>query len=200
MPARFPHLLQDAIALVPPSLSFAALVLPPALLWTVLSDLLYRRIANRLVLALLAAWTVHTAWMVFQDARAVAWPELGRSAMAAAIVLVVGYGLFAMRWVGAGDVKLVAVLCLWLEGNVSTFLLVMSLAGGVLALGMPVLRMAERCAAWCNARCAAWYARQPGSWLRRPPPAPAALHAHALPGIPYSIAIAAGAAFVLFLG
>ena len=72
MPARFPDLLQDAIALVPPSLSFAALVLPPALLWTVLSDLLYRRIANRLVLALLAAWTVHTAWMVFQDARAVA--------------------------------------------------------------------------------------------------------------------------------
>ncbi|WP_454720301.1 MULTISPECIES: A24 family peptidase [Cupriavidus] len=192
MPTRLPHLLQDAIALVPPSLSLAALVLPPVLLWMVLSDLLYRRIANRLVLALLAAWVIHTAWLAFQDARAVAWPEIGRSAMAAAIVLVVGYGLFAMRWVGAGDVKLVAALCLWLEGNVATFLLVTSLAGGVLALGMPVLRMAERYAARRLA--------QPGPWRRRPLPAPTALRAHALPGIPYTVAIAAGAAFVLFLG
>ncbi|WP_420995306.1 A24 family peptidase [Cupriavidus sp. 30B13] len=192
MPPRFPHLLQDAIALVPPSLTFAALVLPPALLWAVLSDLLYRRIANRLVLALLALWTIHAAWLAFQDGQALAWPELGRSALAAALVLVVGYGLFAMRWVGAGDVKLVAVLCLWLGGDVSMFLLVTSLAGGVLALGMPVLRRVEL--------CVARRVEQLGPWLRRPLATPMALRSHSLPGIPYGFAIAAGAAFVLFLG
>lgn len=175
---------------MPIPLTLPMLILPPVLLWVVLSDLLYRRIANRLVLALLGLWAVHTAWLAWQGSPDLAWGEVGRSALTAAIVLVVGYGLFAMRWVGAGDVKLVAVLCLWLGGEAFAFLVVTSLAGGLLALGMPVLRMVEFAAANSVARL--------GVLLRKPLPTPMALRPHALPGIPYGIAIAAGAAFVLF--
>ncbi|RZT39394.1 A24 family peptidase [Cupriavidus agavae] len=173
-------------------LTFAAVVLPPVLVWVVFSDLLYRRIANHLVLALLAGWALHLGWMAWHDAGPLPWPAIGRGAAAAGIVLVLGYGLFAMRWVGAGDVKLVAVLCLWLGNEVSAFLVVTSLAGGVLALGMPVLRATEL--------FLARRVEQLGGWLRRPFPTPMALRSHALSGIPYGFAIAAGAAFVLYRG
>lgn len=171
-----PPLLHGAMA--PASLTFATLVLPPVLLWAAVSDLLYRRIDNRLVVALLVLWVFHVAWMAFGYGRMPSWPEMARGAAAAGIVLVVGYGLFAMRWAGAGDVKLIAVLCLWLGHEVATFLLVTSLAGGLLALAMPLLRRLERAAA-----------RLGGPMPRR---------THAMPGIPYGFAVAAGAAFVLF--
>lgn len=183
-------ILQDALAPMPASLRMAALALSPAMLWVAMSDLLYRRIDNRLVLALLALWLFHLAWLCFLAGPAPAWPEIARSGAAAAVVLVAGYGLFAMRWVGAGDVKLMAVLCLWLGREVAMFLLVASLAGGVLALCMPLLRRMEL--------AVARGVGQLGAWLRLPVPTPMVLQGHKLPGIPYGIAMAAGAAFVLF--
>ncbi|PLQ00697.1 A24 family peptidase [Cupriavidus pauculus] len=190
MTFRLQQILQDAVALIPASLTFAALVLPPALLWIAVSDLLYRRIANRMLLALLALWLTHVAWISLCGGQAPAWPDIVRSGTAAVIVLVVGYGLFAMRWAGAGDVKLTAILCLWLGREVAMFLLVTSLAGGVLALFMPLLHRIELAVAQCVA--------QLGPRLRLTLPTPMSLQGHASPGIPYGFAIAAGAAFVLF--
>ncbi|WP_137928364.1 prepilin peptidase [Cupriavidus sp. 2SB] len=174
------------------SLAFAGWVLPTVLLWVGFSDLLYRRIANRLVLGLLVLWLMQLAWLGLQGSEALSWPGIARGVLAAAIVLIVGYGLFAMHWAGAGDVKLVAVLCLWMGNEVSAFLVVTSLAGGVLALGLPLLRRIERFLAARVSRL--------GTWLHRPLPTPLALSSHTTPGIPYGFAIAAGAAFVLFHG
>ncbi|WP_082926666.1 prepilin peptidase [Cupriavidus sp. D384] len=190
MTSFLPQILQNALAPAPGSLRLAALVLTPALLWVALSDLLYRRIGNRPVLALLVLWLTQLAWICVPGGQAPAWPEIARSSAAAAIVLVAGYALFAMRWAGAGDVKLMAVLCLWLGREVAMFLLVTSLAGGALALCMPVLRRIELTAARCIRRL--------GAWLPVAVPTPMALQGHSSPGIPYGVAIAAGAVFVLF--
>ncbi|KAI3590779.1 hypothetical protein D9X30_4264 [Cupriavidus sp. U2] len=183
------QILQGVLSHKPGPPTFAALVLPPVLLWIAVSDLLYRRIANALVLALLAVWLVHLAWMGLPGGQSPAWPEIARGGAAAAVVLGVGYGLFSMRWAGAGDVKLMAVLCLWLGREVAMFLLVTSLAGGVLALFMPILHRLELLAARCVTHL--------GACLHRALPTPTALQGHSSPGIPYGCAMAAGAAFVL---
>ena len=168
------------------------LILPPALLWVVFSDLLYRRIANRLVLVLLALWAVGVAWQLQAGLAPAVWPEAAPGLLAAALVLVLGYLLFAMHWVGAGDVKLMAVLCLWMGDQSFAFLIVTSLCGGMLALGLPLLRTTETMLALLVVRVQA--VLPGGPW-----PVPMALREQSLPGIPYGLAIAAGAMFALYL-
>lgn len=61
------------------------------------------------------------------------WMNLGVGAAA----LVVGVGLFALRWCGGGDAKLLAAAALWLGlSALAPFLLVTGIAGGALALGL----------------------------------------------------------------
>jgi prepilin peptidase CpaA len=53
-----------------------------------------------------------------------------------AVVLLVGFALFAGNFAGAGDVKMLAAIALWVGPNFIGVLLVMTaLSGGVLALG-----------------------------------------------------------------
>ena len=53
-----------------------------------------------------------------------------------ALVLAVGFALFARHFAGAGDVKLLAAASLWAGPNfIGVLLVVTGLAGGVLALG-----------------------------------------------------------------
>jgi len=62
---------------------------------------------------------------------------------AALSVLAVGVVLFLRGWLGAGDVKLMAAVALWTGfAHLAQFVLVVSLAGGVLALMLLVLRFA----------------------------------------------------------
>ncbi|WP_455923438.1 prepilin peptidase [Pseudomonas putida] len=169
------------------------LVLLPALLWASLADLLYRRIANRLVLALLLLWPL----LIGVDALNAghAWPALLEAARAlpgALAVVLVGFGLFRLGRVGAGDVKLMAVVCLWVGASQQlAFILIASLAGGLLALLMPLLMLVERMLAlsW-------WSVAQR---LPMPFSVPQCLGQAALPGIPYALAIALGALATLFL-
>jgi prepilin peptidase CpaA len=164
------------------------IILLPALLWVVFSDLIYRRIANWLIVALLLLWLLSSGWLAWHGM--LTWSAIGSSLLAAALVLILGYVLFAMRWMGAGDVKLMAVLCLWLGQQAFAFLMITSLIGGVLALGMPLLRVIEPPLALAFARLTELLGLT--SW-----PRPMALQEHAVPGIPYGIAIALGAAFVM---
>jgi prepilin peptidase CpaA len=171
----------------------AGLILPPALLWVLLTDLLYRRIANGVVLVLLATWLASVcSLVVLENGAAPDWGALGTGLLSAALVLALGYALFAMRWVGAGDVKLTAVLCLWCAGEAPTFLVVTSLAGGILALGLPFVKAVEIALAHGVNRLS----------LILPAiaalPRPVALRSGDTPGLPYGLAIAAGAAFVLY--
>ena len=56
---------------------------------------------------------------------------------AGAAVLIVGFGLFAVGYFGGGDAKLLAVAAMWLGmGQLVEFLIVMSIAGGLLAIVM----------------------------------------------------------------
>lgn len=64
------------------------------------------------------------------------WALLGwREAL---IVLFVGFVLFVCKIVGAGDVKLLAAVLLWLPGSAWAFLWSMSFFGGVLAIFLVV--------------------------------------------------------------
>lgn len=177
--------------------SFAATVLLPVVLWAALSDLLYRKIHNVLVLVLLLGWLALPALAALGLEP---WPGMTLpqvlvqalwSLLGAAVVLLVGYGLFVLRRVGAGDVKLMAVLCLWMGYHEQvTFLIVTSLIGGLLALGLPLVELAER----LLARPLVLIGRRfPGSGIG----SPSILDQGRTPGIPYGIAIALGTVFTL---
>ncbi|WP_207281865.1 prepilin peptidase [Pseudomonas sp. FW300-N2F2] len=177
--------------------SFAAAVLLPAVLWAALSDLLYRKIHNALVLVLLLGWL---ALPLLAALGLKPWPDLvlvqvfshvAWSLLGGAVVLLVGYGLFALRRVGAGDVKLMAVLCLWMGYHEQvTFLIVTSLIGGLLALGLPLVELVERLLA---GPLVALNRRFPNCGINPP----SVLDQDRTPGIPYGIAIALGTVFTL---
>ncbi|WP_437883765.1 A24 family peptidase [Pseudomonas sp. LRF_L74] len=179
--------------------TFSALVMIPAMLWVMASDLLYRRIHNLLVLVLLALWLTLplSALLGFGpwsglDARGVLGQSLSGLA-GGALVLLVGYGLFCLGRVGAGDVKLVAVACLWVGPDKQmSFLIVTSLAGGLLALGLPMLNQIERVIAQCVQRLGV-------TWPRLGIPTPTVLTEQRPQGIPYGLAIAIGAFYTLLL-
>lgn len=177
--------------------TFSLLVLLPALLFVCCSDLLYRRIHNLTVLLLLALWLILPLCAPFGFGP---WGGLGngelleriaRGLLGAMLVLLVGYGLFCLGRVGAGDVKLMAVTCLWMgQGNQMTFLIVTALAGGLLALALPMLAMLEGGLAQRWQRLATRY---PSLRIATP----TVLTAQRPPGIPYGLAIAAGAFYTL---
>ena len=92
-----------------------------------------------------------------------------------AILFVVGFILFATGLFGGGDVKVIAALGLWLGPmNVLSFLTLMAIFGGVLALALLVFRKIKI----------------PQHWLDNS--AIAGLHSKE-EGIPYGVAIAVAA-------
>lgn len=167
---------------------------PPLLLWAALGDLLYRKVDNRLIVVLAGVWLsalpgeVFEAGRVSQDA---AWLAI-HTVLGAGAVLMVGFVLFARGYVGAGDVKLAAALCLWVGAPRQVpFLLATSLFGGGLVVAMPLVGRIE---AGLALMWASWAPRLPG--LAALPP-PACLAGRTATGLPYAIAIAAGALVTL---
>ncbi|MFK0093502.1 prepilin peptidase [Pseudomonas sp. NPDC090592] len=175
----------------------ALLVLPPALCWVIASDLLYRRIHNLLVVMLILTWLAQPLFAVFGAGPwgALAGEQvlqmLGSALLGAVLVLAVGFMLFSIGQVGAGDVKLMTVLCLWNCGNQMAFLIVTALAGGILALAMPLLAPLEHACALLWQRLAA---RLPTLGIG----IPTVLTAERPQGLPYGLAIATGSFYTLF--
>ena len=67
--------------------------------------------------------------------------QIGASALVGVVVLMVGIGAFAMRWIGGGDAKLLAASTLWMGWPpVVNFVLYTALAGGALAVLLLSLR------------------------------------------------------------
>lgn len=96
------------------------------------------------------------------------------------IALVAGMAMFAVRWIGGGDAKLLAMCALWMGWPLlMTFLLWTALAGGALAIGLLTAR-----------KLAARFAPTPDT-----PPRLPWLHRLLQPDgdIPYGVAIAIGA-------
>jgi len=65
------------------------------------------------------------------------WPGMALQVAVALACFVLFTGAFALNMMGGGDVKLIGALALWLPlGQIIPFLLVMSIIGGVITLGM----------------------------------------------------------------
>lgn len=97
-----------------------------ALGWAAVSDIRVRRIPNWTVLAILGLFG---PWALMSTAAWVLW-----ALAAGAIALAVGFGLYALGMVGAGDSKLFAVVALFAGlGHLPLLSLATALAGGAMA-------------------------------------------------------------------
>ena len=153
-------MIADAIrlALFPAMMAFAAS-----------SDLFTMTISNRVTLMLVGGFFALAA---ITGINAV---EILSHVSAGCVVLIAGFGLFARGIIGGGDAKLAAAAALWLGfDHLLPYLLLASLLGGALTVGLIWFRMAP---------LPEWLARQ--AWVER-------LHGRDA-GIPYGIALAAAA-------
>jgi prepilin peptidase CpaA len=93
-------------------------------------------IPNWLVGLLLLTYPV----AVYMAPHAVDW-KMATAGMG--VVFVVGYIIFAMKWMGGGDIKLMTVLSLWVGLRaLPDFIFIVALIGGVFAVGVWVIRKA----------------------------------------------------------
>jgi prepilin peptidase CpaA len=73
------------------------------------------------------------------------WPDVALQLGVAAAAFALLAGLFALKMMGGGDVKLLTVLALWIEWDIFLqLLIVMALAGGVLTIVMGVWHVMRR--------------------------------------------------------
>ena len=114
-------------------LSFPLLVLAAAV-----KDLTSYTIPNWISLGLLAAWVPAAGASL---AAGVPAGELLTCLAVGAAALVVGVGMFAFRWIGGGDAKLMAAAALWLGApGLAPFLMWTTLAGGALTFMLIAVR------------------------------------------------------------
>ncbi|WP_075216265.1 A24 family peptidase [Mongoliimonas terrestris] len=151
------------------ALALPILALPILTTYAAVSDLFTMQIPNRISLALVAAFALAV------PAIGLDWTLVGQHAAVGAGVLALTFALFAAGWIGGGDAKLAAALALWMgPAHGLGFGLYTALYGGALTLlflsfrAMPLPAMALR-----------------EEWILR-------LHGRQN-GVPYGIAIAAGA-------
>jgi prepilin peptidase CpaA len=157
------------------SLSLIALlvIFPAAMAYAAASDLVSMTISNWLCLGLVATFALCALLL------GLSWSEIGGHFAAGGLVLLICFGLFAAGWIGGGDAKLAAATALWLGfAQLMPYLLLASVFGGALTLLILKLRSQPLPALAEN-----W------SWARR-------LHS-AKEGVPYGIALAFSALFIL---
>ncbi|PZQ14436.1 MAG: peptidase [Ancylobacter novellus] len=114
---------------------FVVAVLPALVVVAAVSDLMTMTIPNRLVLALVAAFAVAA------PLSGMGLSQLGAHLAASALVLAVGFALFAPGWIGGGDAKLAAAIALWLGFEpLLAWFVSFAMLGGALTLGMMFYR------------------------------------------------------------
>jgi prepilin peptidase CpaA len=108
---------------------------PAVMAFAASSDLLTMTISNRVSLILAAGFAV------LAPLTGLGLAAIGSHVAAAAVVLALGLICFARGWVGGGDVKLAAMIALWLGvGLLPDFLLLSTLFGGALTLMLLAFR------------------------------------------------------------
>jgi prepilin peptidase CpaA len=136
-------------------------------------DLASFTIPNFLSLALLGAF------VLFVLAAHLSAPVIGAHLLAGFLGLTIGFTLFALGYIGGGDAKIFAGVTLWLGfSDLLNYALLASLAGGALTLGILAMRQLP---------LPSLLASQ--GWILR-------LHDERQ-GIPYGVALAAGAVVLL---
>ena len=146
-----------------------ACAFPALVIWAAFRDATTMTIPNRLTLLTAASFAPAAL------AAGLPLPALGLALAAGAGALVVGMIMFAFGWIGGGDAKLFAACGLWLGLSAAVpFLLWTALAGGALAAALIVGRRAAEVLPGFGPR-----------WMQR-------LLTKG-EGVPYGVAIAAGA-------
>ena len=108
------------------------LVLAALLVVAAVIDVRTFTISNRLNLTI--ALSAPLYWL---SVRLSPWPDMAAQIAVAGIVFALLTGAFCAGMMGGGDVKLAAALALWFPPMLTVrFLVVMSIAGGVLTLGI----------------------------------------------------------------
>jgi len=147
------------------------LVFPFAMAFGAATDLLTMTIPNRLSIGLCAAF------FLLAPVAGFGWHDILSHMGAGAAMLLAGILLFSLGWLGGGDAKILAAAALWLGfDHLVMFLAYTAAFGGALAMGILAYRSLPASAL-----------PLPG-WAER-------LHTKG-EGMPYGIAIAAGALFV----
>lgn len=116
-------------------------------------------------------------------------PGLGIALAGAGLAFGLLFGPFALRWLGAGDVKAVMVLgALWGPATLLAGLWWMLVLGGVLAVAWVVLRggLTDLLRRWGASAHLTLFERRP-TWVRPAPGSPAAA------GLPFALSMGLGA-------
>jgi prepilin peptidase CpaA len=110
--------------------ALALAVFPLLMAYAAFSDLLTMTIPNRVSLLLVATFLALAFTLGFDTV------PLGSHFLAAALVFVVCFGLFAANVMGGGDAKLLSASALWfgLGTELMTFLILVTAIGGILCL------------------------------------------------------------------
>jgi prepilin peptidase CpaA len=147
------------------------LIFPFAMAFAAATDLLTMKIPNWLSIGLCVAF------VVIAPLSGLSGQQMLMHLATGALVLIAGIALFALGWMGGGDGKILAVASLWIGfDQLVTFLAYVAIAGGVLAVAILAYR-----------RVPAGALPLPGWAMRLHDPGE---------GIPYGLAIAAGALIV----
>jgi len=112
------------------------LFFPAAMAFAAASDLVSMTISNRISLSLIAFF------FVLAPLSGMGLEQIGWHVVAGALLLLAGFAMFAFCWIGGGDAKLLAVTALWFGFSMNTveYLLLSTLFGGALTLMMLVYR------------------------------------------------------------
>ena len=153
--------------------TFAILSIFPALMiYAALMDMFTMTIPNKISLALIGAFVLLVPFS------GLTLGQIGVHVLVATIALGIGIGLFSLGWVGGGDVKFFASICLWFgSAQLMEFTFMSAILGGVLTVILMGFRQIALPAGW-----------QSREWIGR-------LHGENN-GVPYGIAIAGGALLV----
>lgn len=115
---------------------------PALMIAAAVSDLLTMTIPNRISMALVALFAVMAPLM------GMSWETIGIHAATGLVLLVVGFGMFSMGWLGGGDAKLLAAAGLWLGWPAGlAFIVYTGILGGVLSVAIVTTRNAPLTAA-----------------------------------------------------
>lgn len=114
-----------------------AIAITGVLVWAGISDVRSRKIPNACTIAIIALFAI---WALSEKG-----VGTGSALAAAAISFVIGFGLYSLNLMGAGDVKLFSALALFTGLELlGTFTLATAVSGGVVALSFLIARPARK--------------------------------------------------------
>lgn len=150
-----------------------SICLAAAAIWAGIMDLTTMKIRNEIVIFLFAAYAALAPLAGFN------YGAIAVSFLVALAVMVCMFVFFSLGWIGGGDAKLMAVVALWLGADQTlAYVLSTTVLGGLLTLGILIFRQMP---------LPVFLVKIP--WIAR---------LHSLKeGIPYGVAIAAGALLIL---